>query len=473
MTQADWEAEAAIVEQDQYQRFLDQKTQYKGQDAIPCKFVPEMMFPFQVALLEWACQIGRGAIFADCGLGKTIVELAWAQNVVEHTNRPVVILAPLAVSRQIVEEGAKFGIECDLAENRTSRSKIVVTNYERIHHLDSADFVGGVCDESSCLKNFSGRRRKDITEFLRNMRYRHMSTATAAPNDYTELGTSSEALGRLGYVDMLGRFFKNDQNTNAQGGGGADWKKLSAPKWRFKGHSEEPFWRWVCSWARACRKPSDIGFDDAGFDLPPLQEVEHMVHTKKLRPGMLFPLPARDLREEREERRLTIEERCETVAGLVDHDRPAVVWCHLNDEGKLLKKLIPDAEEIAGSTPDEKKMEIFERFRTGETRVLVTKPKIGAWGLNWQHCNHVVTFVSHSYEQYYQSVRRCWRFGQQRPVTVDIVATEGEVGIKANMQRKAVQASRMFDRLVANMQSSEQIERSTYEQQKVETPKWL
>ena len=188
---------------------------------------------------------------------------------------------------------------------------------------------------------------------------------------------------------------------------------------------------------------------------------------------MLFALPARGLSEEREERRLTINERCEAVARLVDHDKPAVVWCHLNEEGKLLNKLIPDAEEVAGATPDEKKIEIFERFRTGGTRVLVTKPKIGAWGLNCQHCNHVVTFVSHSYEQYYQSVRRCWRYGQQRPVTVDIVATEGEIGIKGNMQRKSDNAAKMFDRLVANMNESLSAQRGEYTNMKVKVPEWF
>ena len=245
-------------------------------------------------------------------------------------------------------------------------------------------------------------------------------------------------------------------------------------KWRFKGHAEEAFWKWVCSWARACRKPSDLGFDDGGFDLPPLHVNEHVVTARTLPEGQLFALPAQDMREERAERRRTIQERCEEAASLVtDTGRPAVVWCHLNDEGDLLEKMIPDAKQIAGRHSDEEKEETFESFGKGDLRVVVIKPKIGAWGLNWQHCSQVVTFASHSYEQYYQAVRRCWRFGQKSPVTVDIVRTEGEARVKANLQRKSDAADRMFTELVSHMNDALRIEASRVFTQKVEVPSWL
>lgn len=462
-----------------YATFLRAKEQL-GEDAgfEPIWLHPDL-FPFQAALTEWAIRKGRGGIFADCGLGKTPMQLVWAQNVLEHTNRPVLILTPLAVAQQTVREAEKFGIKAI----RASRSEpvrevfpvILVTNYEKLHHYNPRDFAGVVCDESSAIKGFDGKRRAAVTEFLRTIPYRLLCTATAAPNDYTELGTSSEALGQLGLVDMLTRFFKNDQNNVAMkrswagrmGGG------VGPPKWRFKGHAQEPFWRWVCSWARACRRPSDLGFSDAGFALPPLIENEHIVKARTLAPGMLFPMAAQGLREEREERRRTLRERCERVAELVDDGQSAVVWCHLNPEGDLLAELIPDARQIAGRHSDEEKEEAYEAFSAGQLRVLVIKPKIGAFGLNWQHCAHVVTFASHSYEQYYQAVRRCWRFGQTRPVTVDLVATEGEAGIRENLRRKSAAADRMFTELVAHMNDALRIERGVDYQVETEVPAWL
>jgi hypothetical protein len=224
--------------------------------------------------------------------------------------------------------------------------------------------------------------------------------------------------------------------------------------WRLKGHAHDHFWRWVCSWARACRKPSDLGFSDESYDLPPLIENEHVFQPDTPPDGMLFTMAAFGLKEERDERKRTLDQRCRKSAELVDHDRPAVVWCHTNAEGDTLERMIPGAVQISGSTPDELKESYYEAFADGSARVLITKPKIGAWGLNWQHCNHVVTFASHSYEQYYQSVRRCWRFGQTRPVTVDIIASEGELRVKENMARKANQADKMFSELVLHMSNS-------------------
>jgi hypothetical protein len=244
-------------------------------------------------------------------------------------------------------------------------------------------------------------------------------------------------------------------------------------QWRLKHHAIEHFWRWVASWARACRMPSDLGFEDGKFVLPELLERDHVIKPATPPPGMLFSVPAIGMGDERKERRRTLEQRTEFVANLVHHDRPAVVWCHMNDEADRLVEVIEDAEQIAGRTPDDKKVELYEAFADGTLRVLVIKPKIGAWGLNWQHCNHVVTFASHSYEQYYQSVRRCWRFGQTRPVDLDVIATEGEIRVLGNMRRKAAKADAMFSSLVGHMNSALRISRDNLYTKEMELPSWL
>ena len=264
------------------------------------------------------------------------MQLVWAENVARKTGQPVLVLTPLAVSYQTVKEAEKFKIEACRQNGGKPQSRIVVTNYERLHHFSAADFGGVVCDESSILKNFDGRRKAEITEFMRTRSYRLLCTATAAPNDCFELGTSSEALGYLGYQDMLTRFFKQETKKDALG-----WGRTT---YRFRGHAEQPFWRWVCSWARACRKPSDLGFDDQKFILPKLVEREIIVENSTPRPGMLLPIPAKSLREQREERRITLHERCELAADLAMQEKgPSVMWCHMNAEADLLEKLIPDA----------------------------------------------------------------------------------------------------------------------------------
>ena len=452
-----------------YADFIERKAHRGSEHGFEPNFMPDSLFPFQAALTEWAVVKGRAAIFADCGLGKTLMQLVWAENVHRHTNRPVLILTPLAVAAQTIREANLFGIPATRVQPGQVATGINITNYERLHHFDPNQYAGVVLDESSILKSFDGARRNDITVFMRKIPYRLLCTATAAPNDYFELGTSSEALGELGHMDMLNKFFRNDNNNSAT-------RRMygEAPKWRLKGHAEVPFWRWVTSWARAVRKPSDLGFDDDGFILPPLYEVEHEVEARTLPDGALFAMPAARLDEQRAERKRTIAERSETAAALVaDTRQPALVWCHLNDEGKMLTDLIPGAVEVAGGDSDEKKEERFLAFASGEARVLVTKPKIGAWGLNFQHCNHVTFYPSHSYEQYYQAVRRCWRFGQTRPVTVDIVLTEGERKVMQNLQRKSGQAVEMFARLVAEMNNSLAVRSSiAYDHQEV-VPAWL
>lgn len=459
-----------------YEVFLDRKRQLSQGDGFAPTWLPDFLFDFQSALVDWALRRGRAAIFADCGLGKTPMQLVWAENVVRHTRRPVLILTPLAVGAQTVREGAKFGIECRRDCTDPYGGSIIVTNYERLHKCNPADFSGVVCDESSILKSFDGERRAAITEFMRRIRYRLLCTATAAPNDYTELGTSSEALGYLGHVDMLNRFFVNQNQTSDTKG---RWRGHGAPRrwegklWRFKGHAEEPFWRWVCSWARAIRRPSDLGFADTAFTLPPLIEREHVVAGRSLPDGMLFALPATSLQEQRDERRRTLPERCEAVADLVAHDRPALVWCHLNAEADRLERMIPGAIQVSGNDDDDVKEERLLAFIDRKARVLITKPRIGGWGLNFQHCDHVTFFPSHSYEQFYQCVRRCWRFGQQRPVTVDLVTTEGEQGIMANLQRKSVAADRMFTQLTVYMKRHLNMERSLVFHEQERIPEWL
>jgi len=452
-----------------YATFLDGKTHSTSHFGFEPTYMPGWMFDYQHALTEWAVRQGRAAMFADCGLGKTAMELVWAQNVVAQTGGKVLILTPLAVGPQFVEEARKFSMDVCRSQDGVARGAITITNYERLHLFHPGEFAGVVCDESGILKNFDGARRSEITSFLKKRPYRLLATATAAPNDFTELGTSSEALGYLGHMDMLNRFFRNDLNNSATGRIGG-----RAIQWRFKGHAEQSFWRWVCSWARAIRQPSDIGFDNDRHVLPPLVERQHIVKTATLAEGMLFALTAVGLKEQRDERSRTIEDRCAFAASLVNaHTDPATVWCHLNDESALLAKLIPDAVQVSGSDSDDEKERKLLSFQRGESRVLITKPSLGAWGLNFQHCAHMVTFPSHSFEQYYQSVRRHWRFGQTRPVRVDIVATEGEQNVLKNLQRKQVKANHMFEALVAEMSDALSIVRPARPTLSIEVPSWL
>ena len=461
-----------------YAEFLDKKSQLDVMSGFDPVWMPDFLFDFQKSLVEWSVRKGKAAIFCDCGTGKTPMQLVWSENVVRKENARVLILTPLAVSAQTIREAEKFGIEAHRSGDGKLYPGINVTNYERLHYFDPGDFAGVACDESSILKSFEGATKNAVTDFMRKVRYRLLCTATAAPNDYIELGTNSEALGELGYMDMLGRFFKNEQNTirpMTYRHRGQNFAQLDErAKWRLKGHAEIPFWRWVSSWARAMRKPSDLGFDDGKFILPPLVENEHLVDTNTAPEGMLFSLPAVGLFEQRQERRRTISERCEKTATLVNGTgQPALVWCHLNDEGDHLARIIPDAEQISGKDSDDAKEEKFLAFTSGKLRVLVTKPVIGAWGLNLQHCAHITFFPSHSYEQYYQGVRRCWRFGQQRPVVVDIITTEGERGVMTNLQRKAQAADRMFSSLVAEMNTAIKIERAINFTKAEEIPSWL
>jgi hypothetical protein len=455
-----------------YAEFIAEKAQGGGDYGFEPVSLPDFLFDFQRELVGWATRKGRAALFADCGLGKTPCQLVWADKVARHTRRPVLIVTPLAVGAQTREEAHKFEIEAEISRDGSVAGALTITNYERLHLFNREDFGGAVCDESSAIKSFDGVRRALVTDFMRRMPYRLLCTATAAPNDYIELGTSSEALGYLGHMDMLSRFFTNKERTSKSIGG--RWRARGGEQWRFKGHAEQAFWRWVASWARAVRKPSDLGFDDGAFVLPLLHVREHVIAARAPREDTLFDLAAQGIQEERQESRRTISERCEQAAELLaGTDDPAVAWCQLNDEGNLLTELIDGAVQLSGADSVERKEDVLTAFGRGKIRVLVTKPIIGAWGLNWQHCNRMTFFPSHSYEQYYQAVRRSWRFGQTRPVTVDIVTTEGGANALRNLQRKAKQADRMFETLVAHMNEALSIDRAEHFDQETEVPAWL
>ena len=451
-----------------YRGFLDRKTHLGNQSGFSPIFMPDFLFPFQRALTTWAIEKGRCAIFADCGLGKTPMQLVWAQNVVEKTCKPVLVLTPLSVGAQTVREAEKFGIEAKQSRDGQVAAPITITNYQQLHKFDWKQFGGVVCDESSILKSVDGAIKSQVTDFMRKLPYRLLCTATAAPNDYIELGTSSEALGDLGFMDMLNRFFKKSEQTMSRR------EEFRSGLYRFRGHSEKDFWRWICSWARAVRKPSDIGFPDDAYRLPELQAVEHIITARTSNPDFLFDMPAVGLAEQRSERRRTINERCELAASLINAtNKPAVAWCHLNEEGHMLEKMIPGAVEVEGNDSDEFKEETFDAFASGQIRVLVSKPIIAGFGLNWQHCAHQTFFPSHSFEQWYQAIRRCWRFGQKQPVRVDVISSEGEAGVLANLNRKAHQAEQMFAKLVELINNELRIEKTNKHNTKQTNPSWL
>jgi hypothetical protein len=452
-----------------YQEFLKQKQQYGAQSGFDPLWIPDFLFDFQQYLVDWSVRLGRAAIFADCGLGKTPMQLVWAQNVVQYTNQPVLVLAPLAVTGQTLDEAEKFGIQARRAQPGQNGTAIIeVTNYEKLHHFDRAKYGGIVCDESSILKNFNGTRRKEITEFMRILPYRLLCTATAAPNDWSELGTSSEALGYLGQRDMLTRFFSRKAHYARDRGNRKEW---TLRPWAEEG----PFWQWLSSWARTARKPSDLEFDDDGFILPELRTRHVKVKASRPADGMLFEVAAVGWKEEREAIRRTVTERCETVAERVlQNGATSMVWCNRNDEGDLLEKLLPDAVQVAGRHSDEHKEEAARWFVRGEDekRVLISKPPIFGFGLNFQHCAHMTYFPDWSYEKYYQASRRLWRFGQKRPVTIDLIYTDGGERMLDGLETKEQHATEMFENLVQHMHR-ELFICEGYQEQRVEVPGWM
>lgn len=398
------------------------------------------LYPFQREIVEWSLRKGRGAIFADCGLGKTPMQLEWAQQIADHTGGDVLILAPLAVSAQTKREGEKFHVEVTVCRTDDDiRPGVNVANYERLHHLSGHEWAAVVLDESSILKAFDGKTRRLLTDWAQRIPFRLCCTATPSPNDYEELGGHSEFLGVLNRKVMLAEFFVNDG--------------LSASNWRLKGHAGSLYWKWVAGWARALRSPSDMGYDSDGFDLPPLLAETIQVDADAVSDDRLFAVPVATMMERRQARRESISERVAIVADIVNDSSEAfVVWCDLNDESGALAKQIPDAVEVRGSDDPDAKEAALLAFGNGDARVIVTKPSIAGWGLNWQHCHNVAfAGLSDSYEQYYQAVRRCWRFGQTHPVRVVIVASNREQAVLENVRRKEAQAQAMFADIVEAM----------------------
>lgn len=442
-----------------YEDVILSKVRTKQEDGFQADLSASALYPFQRELTEWALRLGRAAIFADCGLGKTPCQLYWADRVAEHTGGKVLILAPLAVAEQTVREGQKFGLEVHRG-HAGDTGRITVTNYARLHYYRQDDFAGVVCDESSIIKHHDGETRKAITAFLQPIRFRLLCTATPAPNDYMELGTSCEALSVMRRVEMLSQFFFHDGGETSQ--------------WVLKGHAESPFWRWVASWARALRSPGDLGHKDDRFTLPSLDMEQHVIKSKP-QPGRLFVVEALTLEDQRAERRETIDERCAMVAEIANaNDRPFVAWCSLNQESEELAKRIKGAVEVRGSDDDDEKAAKLLGFSAGAIRCIVTKPSIAGFGMNWQHCNQMSFFPSHSHEQFYQCLRRCWRFGQTRPVKVHIVTSEAERTVLSNMKRKEEAAAHMMDEIVAHMRDFYRGDKTTYNATKpMEVPSWL
>jgi hypothetical protein len=404
--------------------------------------LPAYLFPFQRDLVAFALTKGRAALFADTGLGKTRMELAWADEVSRNAGGPVMIFAPLAVAQQTVREGLEIGVPVHYTRSGHDLSDGVnITNYEMLEHFTPADFVGVVLDESSILKSFTGKIRTALIEAFQTTPYRLACTATPAPNDYTEIGNHSEFLGVLSRVEMLATFFVHD---------GGD-----TSVWRLKGHAQTEFWGWVSSWAAAIRKPADLGYENAGYDLPELTVHHHRLEVARKDDQLsLFVLPALTLTDQRAAKKDSLQERCATVAALVaaEPDEPWLIWCELNEEGDLLERLIPGAVQVAGSDTREQKEAAMLGFARGDFRVLVSKPSLCGFGMNWQHAARMAfAHVTHSYEQFYQAIRRCYRFGQQRPVQVHAVYAETESAIVENLQRKEREAQEMTGQMVAHM----------------------
>lgn len=386
------------------------------------------LFPFQRFIVEWACKKGRCAIFADTGLGKTRMQLEWAKQTAAKTKGKILILAPLSVGIQSVNEAKRIGIDAQQSrDGSTHGSEIIVTNYEMIHKFNPSDFIGIVLDESSILKSFDGKTRRLLQDFASTIPYRLACTATPSPNDHMELGTHAEFLGVCTRSEMLAEYFCHD--------GG------ETQKWRLKGHAVKDFWRWVSTWALAINLPSSLGFDDNGYILPPLGIIEHPIDVTLSSGKMtLFGFDASTLIEQRHARRESINARVQECADLVAQypDDSWVIWCDLNDESDALTKAIEGARQVKGSDSLEHKESTLDWFSSPGRHVLVTKPSICGFGLNWQHCAHVAFVgISHSYESFYQAVRRCWRFGQTRPVTAHVFFSEAEGGIVRNLKRKA------------------------------------
>lgn len=423
-----------------YQEFLAHKAivdPYTGIDHDV--LLPEIMFPFQRDITQWALRRGRSALFAGTGLGKSLMELGWADAVHRETGRDILHLAPLAVSSQLCREADKFQIVArHVRQQSDCLSGNNVTNYHKLEHFDLSRFGGVILDESGILKNESGHYRNALISACKDIPFRLAATATPAPNDYMELGNHAEFLGVMSYTDMLATFFTHD---------GGDTKQ-----WLLKGHAENDFWKWMSSWAVMLRQPSDLGYSNAGYDLPPLTYVQHTVPADEndhFAAGSFVPIEAAGLQARLGVRRATVDKRVRMAAELTHGGEPMVWWCNLNAESEGLAKAIKGAVELRGSDKDDDKERKLIDFSMGNIETLVTKASIAGHGMNWQHC-HQTGFVgmNDSFEQLYQAVRRFWRFGQTEEVTAHMIAAEGEGGVVQNIKRKEADFDRMTDNMI-------------------------
>lgn len=435
-----------------YYKFLESKKHLIGEFGFEPNYYPDIAFDFQKYIIEKAVKKGRMAIFADTGLGKTLIQLAIAHNIVKHTNRKVLILTPLAVGFQFVKEANFIGVP-DVYQTIKGeiKGKIIICNYERLHFLNPNDFEGCILDESSILKNFDGKIKGQITAFIKKIPFRFLSTATPSPNDFIELGTSSEALGYMGYMDMLSKFFKNNQNTTDSN------NRNIGEKYYLKPHAENDFFAWVNQWSVMVKMPSDIGFSNDRYVLPNLTINKHVVKNQSLidvngQIQMFTPI-AKSMTEVRHEQKQTEEKRCEKALELAK-GKTSVYWCNTNNESSILKSLDSEAVEIIGSQKLERKEEILLGFADGEIKRLITKAKMTSMGLNWQHCNHSVFFPTWSYEQYYQAIRRFWRFGQKNNVTIDMVISDGQTRVLEALEQKTQKAIELHKNLTENVNRS-------------------
>ena len=435
-----------------YLKFIENKKHSIGNFGFKANYIPDIAFDFQKYVIEKAIEKGRSAVFLDTGLGKTLVQLSLAKNIVNHTNKKVLILTPLAVAFQFILEAEKLGIEdIEYSKDGKHTKKIVVCNYERLHYFNEKDFEGVILDESSILKNFDGKIKQEVTSFVKKIPYRFLSTATPSPNDFIELGTSSEALGYMGYMDMLGKFFKNNQNSVDSN------NRNIGEKFYLKPHAEKDFFAWVNQWSIMAKMPSDLGFSNERYNLPELFINRHIVENQEMfdingQITMFTPI-AKSMTEVRLEQKQTEEKRCEKAIELAQ-GKTSVYWCNTNNESAILKSSDSKAVEIIGSQSIDKKEEILLAFANGEIERLITKAKMTSMGLNWQHCNHSVFFPTWSYEQYYQAIRRFWRFGQTKDVTIDMVISDGQTRVLEALEQKTQKAIQLHRNLTENVNRS-------------------
>lgn len=457
-----------------YQEFLTQKTRVPpatGLTSLPK--LNKNLFDYQNDIVSWACRRGRSALFAGTGLGKSLMELSWANALYEATGQRTIIFTPLAVASQMKKEADKFGIDAaHVSHMQDSNKPILITNYQKLDHFDMAQFGGVVLDESSILKNESGHYRTRLISECDRIPYRLAATATPAPNDYMELGNHAQFNGIMSYTDMLSTFFVHDA--------------AKTQEWRLKGHAESEFWKWMASWAVMLRSPSDLGYDGSKHVLPALHQIQHTVaaeYKSNIETGFLFPMEAQTLGERLKARKITIADRVKKAAEIANDSKECfVVWCNLNEESAQLVAAIDGAVEITGSMTEDKKIQILDAFSAGNIRVLVSKPSLTGFGLNWQHChNTIFVGLNDSFEQIYQAIRRFWRFGQKNEVYAHFIASELEGAVVSNLKRKEEQADHMANQMIKHMAdlSSANIRGAIRETlsyiptQKMEVPSWV